>query len=209
MNPLPYTNSPSLAIVVGLKFSDGGTYAVDQAARIAQRVTTSTLHLVHVFETPLSAKEAEAMREHLTLYANEKAASLGGLGSRMMGIHLRSGNAALAIAQFATDIDAGIIVIGAERHPILALFAARTSDKLAPIAPCPVLVAGPKPLPIEAMAPVIEPPCPGCVGERFATHGQRWWCARHSERALHGHTFSYQRELPFATKDSNLGPQGI
>lgn len=204
-----FANPPSLAIVVGLKFTDGGAYAFDQAARIARRIPGATLHLVHVFEEPVSAKEAEAMRQHLKLYANEKAASLGGMEAKPTGLHLRTGNAARAIAQFASDVEAGLVVVGADKHPLKHWFAPKTAEKLIALAPCPVLVAGPKPPPAEPLEPMIEPPCADCVAQRFASHGDQWWCARHAEHALAAHTFSYQRELPFATHDSQLGPTGV
>jgi len=38
---------------------------------------------------------------------------------------------------------------------------------------------------------------------------QFWWCERHSRHAPRAHVFSYQRELPFATHDSEVIPTGI
>jgi len=199
----------SFAIVVGLKFSDGGTFAFDQAARIAQQIPGATLHLVHVFENQLSKKESEAMTQHLKLYANEKAASMAGLEARTTGIHLRTGEPAAALVQFASDVDAGLIVLGAEKRGIKSWFATPTAEKVAATAACAVLVAGPKPTRSEVPEPKIEPPCPECLSARRNSGGETWWCARHSERAVANHTFSYQRELPFATRDSQLGPTGI
>ena len=72
--PWPFT------IVIGLKFTDGGAYAVDQAARMAQRIPGAGLHLLHVFETPLSNTDAEAMIDHLRLHASEKASSAESVG---------------------------------------------------------------------------------------------------------------------------------
>jgi nucleotide-binding universal stress UspA family protein len=200
--PWPFT------IVIGLKFTDGGAYAVDQAARMAQRIPGAGLHLLHVFETPLSNTDAEAMIDHLRLYASEKVKSLGGLGGRTMGIHVRSGDVARAVVQFATDVCAGLIVLGSDAPSIKAWLAPPTIETVIASAPCPVLVAGPKPLspPVHDLA--IDPVCPECVQNRFATEGRQWWCPRHSMHSLSAHTYSYQSELPYETYDSQLGPTG-
>jgi nucleotide-binding universal stress UspA family protein len=198
----------SFAIVVGLKFSEGGTYAFDQAARLARHIPSASIHLVHVFESSLSKEESVAMTQHLELYATEKAASLGGFPGRMTGIHLRTGDPAKAIVQLASEVDAELIVLGSEKHATKSWFTAPTAEKVIFAAPCPVLVAGPKPLEAASTEPVIEPPCADCVATRRSTGGQHWWCARHSEHARSIHTFSYQREFPFATHDSQLGPTG-
>jgi nucleotide-binding universal stress UspA family protein len=203
------SDTPSgLAIVVGLKFSDGGAYAVDQAARLAQHVPSASLHLVHVYEARLSKVEADAVIAHLGLYAREKIASLGGLDSRTMGIHVRSGNVAREIVQLATDVFAGLIVLGAEDRSVKAWFAAPTVERVMASAPCPVLVAGPKPVVASAASPIIEPACVDCLSTRQATEKHQWWCARHAMHALATHTYSYQRELPFDSHDSQLGPTG-
>jgi nucleotide-binding universal stress UspA family protein len=195
-------------IVVGLKFSDGGAFAVDQAARIAEYMPAAALQLIHIFETPLSKDAAEKMIEHLQLYADEKIASLGGGNGRAVGVHVRSGDVARALAQMATDTGAHLIVLGTEARELPSWRTTRTVERVMALAPCPVLVAGPKPAPLNASEPTIEPPCPDCVTARRESSGRQWWCARHSARALLAHSYSYQRELPFATPDTLIGPGG-
>jgi nucleotide-binding universal stress UspA family protein len=208
MNSLSRDNPSALAIVVGLKFDDGGAHAVDQAARLAQQVPNAAIHLVHVFESRLSKTEAESLAARLRLYATEKVASLGGLEARTMGIHIRSGDVAREIVQLATDVFAGLIVLGAETRSAKAWFSTPTVERVMSSAPCPVLVAGAKAVATTTTEPAILPACLDCVSTRRASEGHQWWCARHSMHALATHTYSYQNELPFETHDSQLGPTG-
>jgi hypothetical protein len=146
----------------------------------------------------------------LRLYVNEKAAIIGGLKGMTVGIHLRAGKPVRELAQFATEAHADLIVIGSRRGPHLKSWVVgSTAEKLIASAPCPVLVASPRPTAPEKHEPVIEPPCPDCVRARIDSGGSRWWCVRHSEHATIGHSFSYQRQLPFSTHDSNIIPTGI
>jgi nucleotide-binding universal stress UspA family protein len=206
--PIPSSRSP-FSIVVGLTFTDGGNYAFDQAALIARGIPSAEIHLVHVFEEGLSLAQAEDLKQHLSLFATDKAASLQGLEKHSIGIHLRVGEPARALVDFARESGASMIVLGSEKHGVKAWFASPTAEKLIASAPCPVVVAGPRPAAAAAGEPVIEPACGDCVSTRRATGGDQWWCARHSEHARTTHTFSYKRELPFATHDSQLGPTGV
>ena len=204
----PSSRSP-FSIVVGLTFTDGGNFAFDQAALIARGIPSSEIHLVHVFEEGLSQAQADDLKQHLKLFANDKAASLEGLDKRSIGIHLRVGEPARALVDFATESGAGLIVLGSEKHGVKAWFASPTAEKLIASAPCPVVVAGPRPAPAAPGEPVIEPACADCITTRHTSGGEQWWCTRHSEHARATHTFSYKRELPFATRDSQLGPTGV
>ena len=199
-SPRPFT------IVVGLKFSDGGAFAVDQGARLTHQIPLANLHFVHVFETPLSASEAKAMLEHLQLYANEKAVELG-LNGRTVGVHVRSGDIVREIAQVAIDVAADLVVLGSDVHSLPSWRTDRLTEGLMRLVSCPVLMAGLKPTPARS-EPVIEPSCAECLSTRGATNGAGWWCPRHSTHALEAHAYSYQRELPFATRDTLLGPTG-
>jgi nucleotide-binding universal stress UspA family protein len=204
-------HAPSpLSLVVGLAFTDADGPAFDQAARIAQRVANGALHLVHVFDAEPSVERSRDLVGHLRLYVNEKAAAAGGLKGITVGIHLRAGKPVRELAQFATDIHADLIVIGSRRGPYLKSWVVgSTAEQLIATAPCPVLVASPRPAAPQKHEPVIEPPCPDCLRTRAETHGARWWCERHSHHAERAHTFSYQRELPLATHDSAVIPTGI
>jgi nucleotide-binding universal stress UspA family protein len=210
MNEESKNAGPSnLSVVVGLAFTDADGFAFDQAARIAQRVARSELHLVHVFDAEPSEPRARELVDHLRLYVNEKAAALGGLKAMTVGIHLRAGKPVREIVQLATETQADLIVVGSHKGPHLkSWLLGSTAEHLVATAPCPVLIAGPKPKPV-AHEPAIEPACPDCLRIRAASHGADWWCERHSHHAKRAHTFSYQRELPFATQDSAVIPTGI
>jgi nucleotide-binding universal stress UspA family protein len=212
MNETPPENAvrSRLAIVVGLAFTDADGPAFDQAARIAQRVPSSELHLVHVFHEPLSEERSRDLASHLRLYVNEKAAVMGGLKGITVGIHLRVGAAVHEIVELAREIAADLIVVGSRRGPHIAQWiVGSTAQHLVGGAPCPVLVASPAPQGVESHRLVIEPPCPDCVRTRAASAGARWWCDRHSHRIAGGHVYSYQRELPLTMHDSQIIPTGI
>ncbi|HEX4447267.1 MAG TPA: universal stress protein [Polyangiaceae bacterium] len=170
----------------------------------------SALHLVHVFHSEPTAERSRDLVGHLRLYVNEKAAILTGLQGLTVGIHLRSGNAVREIVQLATEVGADLIVVGSHRGPHLKHWiVGSTAEKLVAGAPCPVLVASPKSKEPEKHEPAIEPACPQCVEARKASGGATWWCQRHSHTANSAHTYSYQREIPFALHDSAVIPTGI
>jgi hypothetical protein len=72
-----------------------------------------------------------------------------------------------------------------------------------------VLVATPKRNVVAIDHATIEPACPDCVHARALSGGQRWWCERHMHGASVEHTFSYEREIPLASHDSEVIPTGI
>jgi nucleotide-binding universal stress UspA family protein len=203
-------SSRTLSIVVSLDFTEADGPAFDQAARIAQHVPQSELHLVHVFHEEPSAERSRELVGHLRLYVNEKAAIANSLRGITVGIHLRAGKPVREIVQLATEVHADLIVVGSHKGPHLKHWAVgSTAEKLILGAPCPVLVASPRPKEPEKHEPMIEPPCPQCVQARRASGGAKWWCVRHSEIAAGAHVYSYQREFPFTTHDSTLSPTGI
>jgi nucleotide-binding universal stress UspA family protein len=198
-----------LVVVVGLDFTDADGPAFDQAARIAQRVPGSELHLVHVFDTAPSAERSRDLASHLRLYVDEKSAIAAGLRGISVGIHLRAGKAVREILQLATEVQADFIVVGSHKGPhIKDWVVGSTVERLMSGSDFPVLVAAPK-VKAEKIEPAIEPPCPQCVQARAASGGKQWWCDRHSHEANQAHTYSYQRELPFASHDSSVSPTGV
>ena len=213
MNQTTNSTTPTpttLSMVVGLDFTDADGPAFDQAARIAQRVRGSELHLVHVFHTEPSAERSRELVDHRRLYVNEKVAIATSLRGITIGIHLRAGKPVREIVQLATEVHADIIVVGSHKGPHLKQWiVGSTAEKLIAGAPCPVFVASPTPPVPEKHEPMIEPPCPQCVQARKASGGATWWCERHQHLASGAHTYSYQRELPFASLDSAVFPTGI
>jgi nucleotide-binding universal stress UspA family protein len=180
------------------------------ANELAQRVPRSELHLVHVFDAQPSEARSRDLVGHLRLYANEKAASMNGLKGVMVGIHLRAGRPVREIVQLATEVRADLIVVGSHRGPHLKHWiVGSTAERLIVGAPCPVLVASPRPKEPVKHEPTIEPRCPQCVEARAASKEARWWCERHAHDANGAHAYSYQREISFATHDSKTIPTGI
>jgi len=197
-------------IVVGLDFTEAGDFAFRQAAQIARGLSGCELHLVHVDAKAPSAENRLQVADRLRAYANDEAKASGGLPGVTLGIHLRTGKPVREIVQLATEIGAGLVVVGARKGPHLkSWLVGSTAEHLLAAAPCPVLVSGPRPDAPVAQEPTIEPPCSDCVQARFASGGADWWCARHTEHAREAHVFSYQREIPFATLDASVIPTGI
>jgi nucleotide-binding universal stress UspA family protein len=200
----------TLSIVVGTNFNDASGFAFDAAAHLAQRVARSELHLVHVFEEEPSQSGAQELIGHLRLYANEKAAMMGGLRGMTIGIHLRSGKTVREIVQLATDVSADLIVVGSRAAPHMkSWLVGSTAEQLLAAGAFPVVIAGPRPLSLPLLEPAIESACPDCLRVRALSSRATWWCERHSHHAKRAHTYSYQRELPFETHDSEVIPTGI
>ena len=203
------TTSAPFSILVGLDFVDAGSYAFGQAARIALAIPGSHLHLVHVSEKELDAERRAQLIGQLRLFANGEVASLGGMAGANVGVHLRVGDPVREMVQLASDVGATMIVIGAQKGPHLKNWLlGSVAHRLLLAATCPVLVAGPRPPPM-AHEPQIEPPCADCLRARAASKGTKWWCERHAHHAARAHVFSYQRELPLRTHDSEVIPTGI
>lgn len=190
--------------------TDADGVAFDQAVRVAKRVPRSELHVVHVFGEQPTAVRSRELVEHLRLYLNEKAAAAGGFNAMTVGIHLRTGKPVREIVQLVTDVRADLIVIGSHKGPHLkSWLVGSTAERLVAWAPFPVLIAGPKPAAHEKQEPAIEAACADCLKTRALSSGATWWCERHSHHAKRAHTFSYQRELPFESHDSEVIPTGV
>ena len=197
------------SIVVGLEFKDAGSYALRQAGQVAHAVPHSEIHLVHVDKNELNEDRRKQLLGQLRLFVNEEAPSLGGLAGVALGIHLRSGEPVREILQLASDVSATMIIIGAHKGPHLKNWlASSVAHRLIEGSACPVLVAGPRPIE-KRPEPAVEPPCPDCVRKRAESNRAVWWCERHSNHAAKAHTFSYQREIPFVSHDSEVIPTGI
>jgi nucleotide-binding universal stress UspA family protein len=211
LNDRAHETGRPFTIVVALDFTDAGGRAFDDAARIARRVPKAELHLLHVFKSEdVARKSPRDIVEHLEMYATEKAAAFGGLKGVPIGVHVRTGDAAREVVQLATDVSADLVLLGSRKGLHLRDWVAGSvTAKIMASAPCPVLMAGPRPSPLEKHEPAIEPPCADCVRTRFATSGHTWWCERHAKHHDRAHTYSYQRELPFATHDGAVSPTGV
>jgi nucleotide-binding universal stress UspA family protein len=206
----------ALQVVVAIDFSDASGYALDQAATIARRVPRSRLHVIHVDENDNDSRDrVKQLVGQIRLYVEEKLLAVGSrigssMNGQMLGVHVRKGDAQRELAQFANDVHADLVVLGAHKANLRHPFQGQLAHSLRRSLDVPVLVATAKP-PLEPgeVEPTIEPPCPQCVDRRFETSGQKWWCTRHDERHVHGRVYSYQREFPFAVHDSEVTPTGV
>jgi nucleotide-binding universal stress UspA family protein len=203
----------AFSILVCFDYTDASGYAFEQAARLAKRIPSSHIHVIHVTTGETSDARTTQVSGHLRAYVDGKAASIGGMDGQSVGVHVRHGDAAREIAQLAAEIDVDLIVLGSPNHPHMkSLMLGSIADKLYQHAPCPLVVAGPKPPEPHVHYPAIQPACPDCVRTRAASGGAQWWCERHASHGQHGasgHLYSYQSELPFASHDSEVIPTGV
>jgi nucleotide-binding universal stress UspA family protein len=214
MENAPAPSDRPFVLVVGVDVEDteSSGYALNQAAHLAMRIPESEMHILYVVRTDGAQRDVHEIASQLKRYVAAKAAELGGLAQRSLGIHLRGGDAAHEIARLATDVGADAIIVGVHRPAHLKdMFISSTASRVMATATCPVFVAGPRPTLRPPHVIVIEPPCPDCVQARAASEGRSWWCARHSEQHhLHGrHHYSYKVAMPFAEHDVDVVPSGF
>jgi nucleotide-binding universal stress UspA family protein len=211
MSNLDTTGRRPFIIVVGLDLTDttSSGFALDQAARIASRIDRSQVHAVYVM--PKDATDA-LVREAAGLarvYVDSKVAALGVKGP-IFGVHVQRGDAAHAIAQVASDLDADMIIAGTHKVPHLkTLFVGSTAERVMANTSCPVLVAGPRPPPDPSHVIVIDAPCPDCAARRLATNNREFWCEQHTAtHFLRHHVYSYSCDTPFGSADMSLNAGG-
>jgi nucleotide-binding universal stress UspA family protein len=198
-------NKPYL-IVVGVDFSPASELAVERAFELAAEQTNAEVHLVNVVQTygpqvtyempvdgsALSVLTITEARTRFKAYADKAVQSfVEKRGMQPCGrvvAHVRFDAIANEIAQLAADLEADLVVVGTHgRRGISRVLLGSSAEATVRLAPCPVLVVRPKALPEPG--PQIEPPCPLCVQERFATRGAEMWCAQHRERHGQRHTY--------------------
>jgi len=163
---------PSFTIVVAVDLGQFSSIVVEHALDQAARHDTPDLHFLTVVD---SAKDIEPTKQKL---AGLVLPMLGTLDrSRwQMRLHVRAGRAAEELAALATEVGAGLMVIGrfGEHHPHRSL--AKTAAEILELAPCPVLVAS-----LVQDPPKVSPVCPDCAKVRAESNGESWFCARHRD----------------------------
>lgn len=150
-------DSQSYVILVGTDFSDASKEAISQALDTALERDGSIVHVLHVLDTghvvvlaemsevpvvpepqllaSTTAKLREHVREQLEAHGNEHA-------TLAITSHVRFGEAAEEIAQFASDVSANLVVVGTHpRHGASRWLIGSVAEKVVRTAPCPVLVA--------------------------------------------------------------------
>jgi nucleotide-binding universal stress UspA family protein len=199
-------------VLLGLDLTDqeSSGYAFQQAVRIASRIPSCAVQIVHVAPADASPEELSRLAGLLRLYVAESASAFGVRAGGGLGLHIRQGDAAKEIAQLAADSVADMIIVGTRKRPQLkSLFVGSTASRVMAATDCPVFVAGPRPAPEPSHVIVIEGPCPDCVATRQATQASQWWCARHSEtHHVRHHHYSYAPDWSFAEHDSEISATG-
>ena len=183
-------------IVAGVDFSDASAAALREAVRLASRMPHPELHVVHVFAVPQPSMTLGAVvaPELAYLQQIDDGATLLGQwlepyqgGSLRLAGHVRVGAPAREIAQVASDVGAGLIVVGTNsRRGLDRFLVGSVAEALVRRAPCAVLAFRPREKPAWEL---IEPPCPDCVQTQTRTNRASLWCARHSEHHVHAHTY--------------------
>lgn len=192
-------------IVVGVDLTASGLAALEEALRRGAAPNV-TVHVVYALDQSADASFADGLpraekalaegaarlREHL-----DRAQALEIFG-RGVQAHVRLEPPVEAIIQLAVDVDADLIVVGAEKRDGLnEILHSSVGMAVAHQAPCPVLVARPKDYANLSRTPRVQPICPACREVRLASGFQSMWCAQHQqERSFSRHTYSYSRELP-------------
>lgn len=123
----------SAGILVGTDFSAGSALALAEARRLA-RALEAPLHVVHVAEAASGRELPESA-----------PAWMQGAEVAPDSVTVRPGVAAVELARLARDLEAGLIVLGthgASGFQPMALGA--TAARLALLAPCPVVLVGPR-----------------------------------------------------------------
>lgn len=191
--------------VVGIDFSELSNHAVDSALEITS-LRGGELHVIYVeperaVESALAeswkheidpASAVEKVRQRALERVGEVEKRLGKPTQVRVVAHFRRGSPAKEVAQLATDLDADLVVVGSHgRSGAARLFLGSVAERVSRLARCPVWIVRPKRHDQSLRPPEIEPPCPECVNQRFATRGKELWCARHAEHHIRAHGFRY------------------
>jgi nucleotide-binding universal stress UspA family protein len=191
---MPAVSPSRVVIVVAVDASAASEQVVSTAAALASPLAGSELHLLHVTE-PSPPEVALALPAMMT--ATDLLAESRGLLDRLGAVaadrfkgpvhgHIASGAASEEIVQFASNLNADLIVVGTHgRKGVKRLVLGSVAELVVRNASCAVLVARPK---VERadVAPAIEAPCPDCVEVQRASAGEKFWCERHSAHHAHG-----------------------
>ncbi|MFO0680161.1 MAG: universal stress protein [Polyangiaceae bacterium] len=178
---IPNTSPRARAVVLcATDLTNASRDALHAAVRFSS-VPGGELHLVHVSSESLEErstveKVGAALATSLREIAPEAQASF----------HVSYGVPWRAIVQVAANVRADLLVVGTHsRKGLKRALLGSVASAVVERAPCPVYVA--RPADYAAAVPEIEPPCPDCIAVQFASAGEKLWCARHSEKHVHGH----------------------
>ena len=150
-------------IVVASDFEPASGYAFDLALQMALRIPRSHLDVVHVVGRSTDDGRLHRLSRLLGLYVEERFTADSYWG-QSAGIHVRRGDKARELAQFASEVSADVILLGPRTHRHLRdLMHASLADQLQSKVRCPVLRAQQKQEP-PPREPVVEPAQVVCEG---------------------------------------------
>ncbi len=107
-------------------------------------------------------------------------------------VHVLIGYPAEEIVWLAAHLDASRIVVGSHgRRGLRRLLLGSVAERVVRLAGCPVFVVREVAHDPSAKVPDVEPVCDACAATRTASKGATLWCARHTDRHLKLHVYSY------------------
>jgi nucleotide-binding universal stress UspA family protein len=144
--------------LVATDYSDASNEALQQALDSALEREIAAIHVVHVMDTGHAVILAEmsevpivpepqlvaSATAKLRRYVRAQLEAHGGDHTRLHTLtsHIRFGEAAEEIAQFAAELSADLVVVGTHpRHGASRWLIGSVAEKVVRSAPCPVLVA--------------------------------------------------------------------
>jgi nucleotide-binding universal stress UspA family protein len=141
-------------VAIGVSFSESSMHAIQEAVQLAKQMPNADLHFVHVLEAPADLHDAYLIdrlserlgRTMIRLETYVRDALFVFCGQEAWGcdvaFHVRIGPAAREIHQVAVDIDAEMIIVGAEHtRGLRRLLGSLTTRGLVKTAHVPVVVA--------------------------------------------------------------------
>lgn len=194
MSPTTNPPRPRVVILAAVDATSASDHVVTTAAGLAQTLPGAELHFLHIVDaTPrdpsvvdsVFPSPTEVLENGRKLLERISDAAKQLFSGRIVG-HMAAGTPWREIVQFATNLDADLVVVGThDRKGLKRLVLGSVAEQVSRKAPCAVLIARPKENVAEA-APEIEPPCPDCIAVQQRTRGEQLWCERHSARHAHG-----------------------
>jgi len=199
----PMSTQKAYTIVVGVDYSELGDLALERAFDQAKAHERAQVHVIHVEAT--AAPDADGIKNDASSAAPNTASlrlhdqveqvvkrwcdtHLSPAPFDRLTTHLRSDDAAEAIAQLASDVEADLVVVGTHgRRGARRFLLGSVAEGTVRLAPSAVLVVRPA----DASVPKIEPPCPQCLETRRATDGKEFWCERHRQHHNRAHTYHF------------------
>jgi nucleotide-binding universal stress UspA family protein len=176
-----------LAALDGSAMTEG---VVRASANFAQMRREGELHLVHVVEDmrpmcddrgrrPDPHRSADEIAQLARTELQSRAATARETFVGPLATHVTVGSAWKQILQLAMDIQADVVVVGANgRRGYKRLAIGSVADRIARSASCPVLVVREKDY-HSGPPPEIEPACPACLQVQAENRGMRLWCESH------------------------------